>query len=114
MSILFVRREEEITEGPATVSLPGKAGAGLRPSDGRPRTSGKSSLISRIRTSYPGVIWGSVAAVFSASAHFSHNAGVVEERPLQGRVLSATHVGPLGPVAALGLKPHAFSSETRR
>ena len=112
MSILFVRREEEITEGPATVSLPGKADAGLRPSDGRPRTSGKSSLISRIRTSYPGVICGHPWRRFFLLPHIFRTTLVWW--PLQGRVLSATHVGPLGPVAALGLKPHAFSSETRR
>ena len=106
MSILFVRHEEEITEGPATVSLPWKAGVGA--SDLGPRTSdfgrrtsdfGKighgSSLISRIGTLLCSCLIRvqSVAAAFSPSAHFSDHAGVVEGRPLEGRVFCATQAG---------------------
>lgn len=96
MSILFVPHEEEITEGPATVSLPRKAGVG-------PRTSGLGPRENRPRVFTDFTDWNllssclirvqSVAAAFSPSAHFSDNAGLVEGRPLEGRVLCATHAG---------------------
>ena len=93
MSILFVPHEEEITEGPATVSLPRKAGVGRQTSDGK---IGRGSSL--IFTDQNPIIFlpyprGSVAAAFSPSAHFSDNAGLVEGRPLEGRVFSATQAG---------------------
>jgi len=95
MSILFVPHEEEITEGPATVSLPRKAGVGRQTSDlgreNRPR------IFTDFHGSEPFIFLpyprGSVAAAFSPSAHFSDNAGLVEGRPLEGRVFSATQAG---------------------
>jgi len=61
------------------------------------------SLISRIRTSYPGVICGHPWRRFFLLPHIFRTTLVWW--PLQGRVLSATHAGPLGAVAPLGLKP---------
>ena len=104
MSILFVRHEEEITEGPATVSLPWKAGVGRRP---RASDLGLRAPDLGLRENRPRVFtdftdWNllcsclipvqSVAAAFS-SAHFSDHAGVVEGRPLEGRVFCAAQAG---------------------